>query len=131
MDVQSSHLIRRARHRANLTQRQLAARAETSHATLAAYETGAKTPRTDTLDRILRAAGYEPELALRPRADSSPAARAAKGRELHQVLELASMFPIRRRPDHLPAPALRPLAVRPRPSSQPMPSIRQAMAARR
>ena len=42
--MQSSQLIRRARHRAHLTQRELAARAETSHATLAAYETGAKIP---------------------------------------------------------------------------------------
>jgi transcriptional regulator with XRE-family HTH domain len=105
--MRSSELIRRARRRAGLTQRELAARADTSHSSLAAYETGAKVPRTDTLDRILRAAGYVPEVALRPRADSSPADREAKGRELFAALELASMFPVRRRPARLPAPALR------------------------
>ncbi len=108
--MQSSQLIRRARRRAHLTQRELAARAETSHATLAAYETGAKVPRTDTLDRILRAAGLVPEVTLHARADRSPAARAAKGRELEAALELADAFPIRRRADHLPPPALRPIA---------------------
>jgi hypothetical protein len=107
--MRSDELVRRARHRAGLTQRQLAERAATSHTTLAAYETGAKVPRTDTLDRILRAAGYDPEVNLRPRADRSPAERLAKGRELLAVLELASMFPLRRRPANLPAPVLRPL----------------------
>jgi transcriptional regulator with XRE-family HTH domain len=111
--MQSRDLIRRARHRSGLTQRQLAALAHTSHATLAAYETGAKVPRTDTLDRILRAAGYVPEVTLQPRADSSPADREAKGRELYAALELASMFPLRRRPARLRAPVLRPLTAEP------------------
>ena len=110
--MRSDELIRRARRRAGLTQRELAVRAETSHATIAAYETGAKVPRADTLDRILRAAGYVPEVALQPRADESPAAREAKGRELYAALELASMFPVRRRPPRLPPPAMRPLPAR-------------------
>ena len=66
-------------------------------------------PRVDTLDRILRAAGVVPEVELSPRADRSPADREAKGRELYQALELASMFPIRRLRAHLPPPVLRPL----------------------
>ena len=111
--MNSSDLIRRARRRAGLSQRELAARAETSHATLAAYETGAKVPRVDTLDRILQAAGYVPDVELRPRADASPADREAKGRELLAVLELAAAFPLRRRAAHLPPPALRALTARP------------------
>jgi transcriptional regulator with XRE-family HTH domain len=107
--MRSDELLRRARHRAGLTQRQLAARARTSHATLAAYETGAKVPRVDTLERILQAAGYVPEVELRPRADRSPQDREAKGGELWDALELASMFPIRRRPANLPPPVLRPI----------------------
>lgn len=107
--MKADELIRRARLRAGLTQRALAARAETSHATLAAYETGTKVPRTDTLDRILRAAGYVPEVTLRPRADRSPSAREAKGRELYEALELASKFPLRRRSARLPPPVVRPL----------------------
>jgi transcriptional regulator with XRE-family HTH domain len=106
--MESSVLIRRARHRAGLTQRELAARAETSHSTLAAYESGSKVPRTDTLDRILRAAGCVPEVVLRPSADPSPAERKAKGDELWQALDLASRFPLRRRPALLPPPVLRP-----------------------
>ena len=111
--MNSSDLIRRARRKAGLSQRQLAARAETSHATLAAYETGAKVPRVDTLDRILQAAGYVPEVELRARADATPADREAKGRELLAALELAAAFPLRRRAAHLPPPALRAFTARP------------------
>lgn len=85
--------IRRARTAAGLTLRALAARAETSHATLSAYETGAKVPRVDTFDRIVRAAGFEPELELATRpADED---RVAKSEELVQVLLLAEQFPAR------------------------------------
>ena len=122
--MKSSELIRRARRRAGLTQRQLARRAETSHTTLAAYETGAKVPRVDTLERILQATGYVPDVSLRPRADPSPTAREAKGRELREVLELASMFPLRRRGPDLPAPVLRPLPPRIRRPDPTMPRLR-------
>ncbi len=111
--MRSGELIRRARHRAELTQRQLASRASTSHTTLAAYETGAKVPRTDTLERILQAAGYVPEVSLRRRADASPDDRAAKGGELLAALELAAAFPVRRRPADLPLPVLRPISSQP------------------
>ena len=99
-------LIRRARRKAGLSQRELAERAGTSHATLAAYETGAKVPRVDTLDRILRAAGYEPEVVLSGRADAGREAREAKGRELREALELAAHFPVRRLAKHLPVPVI-------------------------
>jgi len=112
--MRSDQLIRAARQRAGLSQRALAARAGTSHATLAQYETGAKVPRTDTLDRILVAAGFAPEVVLRPRADRSPAAREAKGRELLAALELAAQFPLRRPRPNLPAPVLPPSGARPR-----------------
>ncbi|MFA5889536.1 MAG: helix-turn-helix domain-containing protein [Actinomycetota bacterium] len=52
-------LIRRARLEARLTQAELARRARTSQSAVAAYESGAKTPTVDTLDRILRAAGRQ------------------------------------------------------------------------
>ena len=84
--MQSGQLIAPARRRAGLTQREAGGVRETSHATLAAYETGTKVPRVDTLDRILRAAGYVPEVGAAPRADSSPSAREAKGRGSPAVL---------------------------------------------
>jgi len=85
--------LRAARRRAGLSLRALADRAHTSHATLAAYEAGAKVPRVDTLTLIVRAAGYalDLELATRPAADD----RTARGRELVAALELAAQFPSR------------------------------------
>jgi len=90
-----------------LTLRALAARAETSHATLAAYEAGRAIPRVDTLDRILRAAGYAADIEVSRRADATPADRRAKGRELRAALELAAMFPARHA-EHLKAPLFPP-----------------------
>ena len=106
--MDAATVIRRARQGAGLTQRELAARAGTSHPTLAAYESGRKTPGVDTLDRIVRAAGFGAEVELGRRADGDPAARLAKGRELVEALELAAMFPSRSKPRHLPPPVLRP-----------------------
>jgi len=85
--------LRAARSRAGLSLRALAERAGTSHATLAAYEAGAKIPRVDTLTRILRAAGFALDLELAARAEGADPA--ARGRELVEVLELAAQFPAR------------------------------------
>jgi len=78
-----------------LSLRALADRAGTSHATLAAYEAGRAVPGVDTLDRILRAAGYAADIDLKQRPDATPDERAAKGEELWEALELAAMFPAR------------------------------------
>jgi hypothetical protein len=69
----------------------LARRAATSHATLLAYETGAKVPRVDTLDRLVRAAGFE--LAADVAAGAPEGDPAARARELVEALELAAAFP--------------------------------------
>lgn len=55
--MDASALIKSARTRAAMTQAQLAEAAGTSQPTLAAYETGAKSPSVRTLDRLVRAAG--------------------------------------------------------------------------
>ena len=80
---------------AGLSLRALAERAGTSHATLAAYEAGRAVPRVDTLDRILRAAGYVTGIDMTRVPDGTDAERQAKGDELRQALELAAMFPAR------------------------------------
>jgi transcriptional regulator with XRE-family HTH domain len=83
--------LRTARSRAGLGLRALARRADTSHATLRAYETGAKVPRVDTLDRLVRAAGFELAVDLDrglPEED-----REDRARELVEALELAAAFP--------------------------------------
>ena len=52
-------LIPAARHRAGLSQGELARRARTSRPTLSAYEHGRVSPTLDTLERILEAADHE------------------------------------------------------------------------
>jgi transcriptional regulator with XRE-family HTH domain len=93
--MDAARTLRRARLGAGLSLRALAERAGTSHATLAAYEAGRAVPGIDTLDRILRAAGYATDIELTRRPDATDAARRAKGDELRQALELAAMFPAR------------------------------------
>ena len=95
MSVDAATTLRRARGQAGLTLRELAARAGTSHATLAAYEAGRAVPRVDTLERILRAAGYAADIDISARADGADAERKEKGEELWEALELAAMFPAR------------------------------------
>lgn len=85
--------IRRVRLRAGLSLRELGRRAGTSHSTLAAYEAGRKTPTVDTLVRVVRAAGYEFDVRLTPAVGGPD--RAARGRELEEVLALAEEFPAR------------------------------------
>ena len=90
-------VVRAARIRSRLSLRELAARAGTSHSTLAAYEAGRVSPSVDTVERIVRAAGFElqPQLARRIRGDE----RLPRGDELIQALELAEMFPARHEPE--------------------------------
>jgi transcriptional regulator with XRE-family HTH domain len=95
--MQAATTLRRARRRAGLSLRALATRAGTSHSTLAAYEGGRKVPTVDTLDRIVRAAGFDLDLELGHRIGGvDPADR---GRELVDALELAARFPARHDPE--------------------------------
>ena len=93
--MNASELLLVARRRSGLGLRETARRAGTSHATLAAYESGAKEPGVATLDRILLAAGLEADVRLVRRPDGTRAEREAKGRELVEVLDLAAVFPAR------------------------------------
>jgi len=96
--VDAGRLIRSARQQAGLTLRELAVQAGTSHSTLAAYEAGRVAPNSDTLDRVLRAAGFAVDVELCRRVDGPDGDRSARGRELIEVLELAAMFPARHEP---------------------------------
>ena len=100
-------LIADARRTAGLSLRALAARAGTSHATISAYEAGRVTPNVETLDRILRAAGFAACVELTPQPDAAPDERVRKGDELVEALELAALFPARHAPT-LQAPAFPP-----------------------
>ena len=59
IEVVSSDLIERVRHRSGLSQEVLAARAGTSRPTLSAYEHGRKSPTLATVERLLDSAGFE------------------------------------------------------------------------
>lgn len=91
--MDAAALIRNTRHRAHATLRGLAGRAATSHSALAAYEAGRKEPAVATLDRIVRSAGYDLVVELRPGVGGDH--EGARGRELVEVLELAAQFPAR------------------------------------
>ena len=93
--MEAARALRRARLDAGLSLRALAARAGTSHATLAAYESGRVVPGVDTLGRILRAAGFAMDISVSRRPDATVEDRKAKGEELLQVLDLAAQFPAR------------------------------------
>ncbi|MDP1821545.1 MAG: helix-turn-helix transcriptional regulator [Acidimicrobiales bacterium] len=57
-------LIETARVRAGLTQAELARRARTSQSAIAFYEAGTRSPSMATLERIVRAAGFEMRIQL-------------------------------------------------------------------
>jgi len=89
----AASVLQDVRASSGLTLRALAARAETSHSTLAAYESARKRPTTQTFVRVVQAAGFaiDVELGRRHRgSDELP-----RGEELVQVLDLAEQFPAR------------------------------------
>jgi transcriptional regulator with XRE-family HTH domain len=63
--MNAAELLRDARRQRRLTQRELAQLAGFTQTEIARIETGATRPRTDTLDRLLRACGFDVELVAR------------------------------------------------------------------
>ena len=73
-------IIRGARRRAGLSLPALAERVGIAHATMAAYEVGAKIPDPETLDWIITSADFD------------------RGEELAALLDLAEQFPAQHSP---------------------------------
>jgi transcriptional regulator with XRE-family HTH domain len=69
-------LLRLARHRSGLSQRELAERAGVPKTMVSAYERGKHQPTLPTLARLLRAAGWELRLELVPCDAPSDSAQA-------------------------------------------------------
>ena len=65
----STSLLREARERAGLTQKQLAERSGIAQSTISAYESGAREPGVEALRKLLDAAGFD--LTLRQRNPSA------------------------------------------------------------
>lgn len=57
-------LLREARHRAGLTQAELAERAGVPQSTVGRIESGLRVPSTELLERLIRAAGFDVRVAL-------------------------------------------------------------------
>ncbi|MCZ6709829.1 MAG: helix-turn-helix transcriptional regulator [Gammaproteobacteria bacterium] len=87
----AASLLADARVRAELSLREVARRAGTSHATLLAYEHGRKTPSIVTFLRVLDACGFAVDFDLSPRVRWQDGI--GRGEELAQVLTLAAQFP--------------------------------------
>jgi len=66
------NLIREARRRAHLSQRELAERAGTSQSAVARWESGTVSPNVDTLERLLSAAGFGLHAELAPSPGPDP-----------------------------------------------------------
>jgi transcriptional regulator with XRE-family HTH domain len=64
--MDAARVLRQARRRAGLTQRELAGKAGVPQSQVAKIESGAVIPRVDTLDRLLEAAGEGLESVPRP-----------------------------------------------------------------
>jgi predicted transcriptional regulator len=71
-NLDSSNLLKEARTRAGLSQRELARRAETAQSVIARIEGGKTSPTVSTLNHLLAVAGFEwkSELAVRPVMES-------------------------------------------------------------
>jgi len=82
-------LLREARRRAGLSQRQLAHRARTAQSVVARIERGQTSPSWDTLTRLLAAAGFAIHSELYPR--SSP-----RSHMLDDVARILALPPERR-----------------------------------
>ncbi len=98
--MEPADLLRTARRRHGLTQAALAARAGTSQPVISAYEHGRRDPSTQTLRRLLAAAGDRLELRLAPELPPVPpaASQHAQAARLVDVLLLADAIPHRPRP---------------------------------
>jgi len=96
MDV--AEWVNGARRSAGLSQRQLAERSGVPQPTIARIESGKQMPRADTLDRLLRACGWELDMSLRRGLGEdmslirswlalTPAERAQRGAEYGRALD--------------------------------------------
>lgn len=67
MEFDPPRILRKIRERAGLSQRDLAERAGTTQSVIARIESGDTRPRTDTLARLVAAAGFDLRAEVSPR----------------------------------------------------------------
>jgi len=81
--IDPAELMKQARARSGLSQRELARRAGTSQSVVARIEVGTTTPTVATLNRLLEAAGLLPSVELR----DHPKSQRAVGRRISEFFE--------------------------------------------
>ncbi len=81
--MDAASLVRYARGKANLSQRELGRRAGVTQASIARIESGATSPRFETLDRLLSTCGFELE----------PVAKRGVGIDRSGIGQLLSLSP--------------------------------------
>lgn len=67
--MRGGSVIRAARHRAGITQKELARRLGTTQSVVARWESGRVSPTVETLSRVVRACGLDLVISLRPADD--------------------------------------------------------------
>lgn len=82
--LDAARILREARAAAGLSQRELARRARTAQSVVARIESGQTSPTTETLTRLLEAAGMDATVALTP----SDAARSHMLDDVARILRL-------------------------------------------
>jgi transcriptional regulator with XRE-family HTH domain len=82
-------LLRQARRRAGLSQRTLAKRARTAQSVVARIERGQTSPTWDTLQRLLKATGFDMRAQIEPRV-------VVGSHMLHEVPAILRMTPEQR-----------------------------------
>jgi transcriptional regulator with XRE-family HTH domain len=78
-------LILEARARSGLTQRDLAVRAGTTQSVVGRIEAGIGSPKVETVERLLEAAGFRPKVVLEPISPADPVV-AAYMRDIDRTL---------------------------------------------
>jgi transcriptional regulator with XRE-family HTH domain len=89
--VLSGQTLRELRHRAGLTQAEVARRVGIPATVVSAYECGRRQPSLETAGRLIDAMGFD--VTFRTRLDPE-----VQGRRLVEVLTLAEALPYRPRP---------------------------------
>ena len=89
--MDAGRIIQVARERSGLSKRELARRAGTSPAAIVKYEFGAMSPTVDTLNRILRVAGWEIEVQVAQVSKQL----VERGVMMHELLGIVDLVEIR------------------------------------
>jgi predicted nucleotidyltransferase/DNA-binding XRE family transcriptional regulator len=91
MNETAASTIRGARARAELTQVQLAAKANVAQSVISAYESSRREPSLETLRKLVSAAGFDLDVALVPSLPASSRRRSVEGNQSRLLRTLRAL----------------------------------------